>query len=123
MQKVMDSLREHFKPEFINRLDEIIVFNNLDKEQIIKIVDIQLNILKERLLGKKIGLKVTTRAKEFLAEKGYDPHNGARPLKRTIQRYIQDPLALQILEGVFKEGDKLETDLDDKNEKIIFKKI
>ncbi len=123
MQKVMDSLREHFKPEFINRLDEIIVFNNLDKEQIIKIVDIQLNILKERLLGKKIGLKVTTRAKEFLAEKGYDPHYGARPLKRTIQRYIQDPLALQILEGVFKEGDKLETDLDDKNEKIIFKKI
>ncbi|HDP36779.1 MAG TPA: AAA family ATPase, partial [Candidatus Atribacteria bacterium] len=123
MQKVMDSLREHFKPEFINRLDEIIIFNNLDKEQIIKIVDIQLNILKDRLLGKKISLEVTIRAKEFLAEKGYDPHYGARPLKRTIQRYIQDPLALQILEGVFKEGDKLETDLDDKNGKIIFKKI
>jgi len=66
---------------------------------------------------------VTTRAKEFLAEKGYDPHYGARPLKRTIQRYIQDPLALQILEEVFKEGDKLEADLDDKNEKIIFKKL
>jgi len=123
MQKVNDSLREHFKPEFINRLDEIIIFNNLDKEQIIKIVDIQLNILKERLQGKKIGLKVTTRAREFLAEKGYDTHYGARPLKRTIQRYIQDPLALQILEGVFQEGDKLETDLDDKNEKIIFKKL
>ncbi|GAG61867.1 unnamed protein product [marine sediment metagenome] len=73
--------------------------------------------------GKKIGLKVTTRAREFLAEKGYDTHYGARPLKRTIQRYIQDPLALQILEGVFQEGDKLETDLDDKNEKIIFKKL
>jgi ATP-dependent Clp protease ATP-binding subunit ClpA len=66
---------------------------------------------------------VTTKVKEFLAEKGYDPHYGARPLKRTIQRYIQDPLALQILEGIFKEGDKLETDLDDKSEKIIFKKI
>lgn len=123
MQKVSDSLREHFKPEFINRLDEIIIFNNLDKEQIIKIVDIQLNILKKRLLHKKIYLKVTQKIKEFLAEKGYDPHYGARPLKRTIQRYIQDPLALQILEGIFKEGDRLETNLDDKNEKIIFKKI
>jgi len=123
MQKVNDSLREHFKPEFLNRIDEIIIFNNLDKEQIIKIVDIQLSILKERLQDKKIGLEVTTRAKEFLAEKGYDPHYGARPLKRTIQRYIQDPLALQILEEVFKEGDKLEADLDDKNEKIIFKKL
>jgi len=123
MQKVNDSLREHFKPEFLNRIDEIIIFNNLDKEQIIKIVDIQLSILKERLQDKKIGLEVTTREKEFLAEKGYDPHYGARPLKRTIQRYIQDPLALQILEEVFKEGDKLEADLDDKNEKIIFKKL
>ena len=123
MQRVRDSLREHFKPEFINRLDEIIIFNNLDKEQIIKIVDIQLNILKKRLLSKKICLKITQKVKEFLAEKGYDPHYGARPLKRTIQRYIQDPLALQILEGIIKEGDKLETNLDDKNEKIIFKKM
>jgi ATP-dependent Clp protease ATP-binding subunit ClpB len=123
MQKVNDSLREHFKPEFINRLDEIIIFNNLDKGQIIKIVDIQLNILKKRLLSKKIYLKATQKVKEFLAEKGYDPHYGARPLKRTIQRYIQDPLSLQILEGIIKEGDKLETNLDGKNEKIIFKKM
>ncbi len=123
MQKVNDSLREYFKPEFLNRLDEIIIFNNLDKEQIIKIVDIQLNILKKRLVTKKVYLKITQKTKEFIAEKGYDPHYGARPLKRAIQRYVQDPLALQILEGVFKEGDKLETDLDEKNEKIIFKKI
>jgi len=123
MQKVNDSLREHFKPEFINRLDEIIIFNNLNKGQIIKIVDIQLNILKKRLLSKKIYLKVTQKVKEFLAEKGYDPHYGARPLKRTIQRCIQDPLSLQILEGIIKEGDKLETNLDGKNEKIIFKKM
>jgi ATP-dependent Clp protease ATP-binding subunit ClpB len=123
MQKVNDSLREHFKPEFINRLDEIIIFNNLNKEEIIKIVDIQLNILKKRLLIKKVHLKVNQKAKEFLAEKGYDPHYGARPLKRIIQRYIQDPLALQILEGIFQEGDKLETDLDKTNEKIIFKKL
>lgn len=123
MQKVNDSLREHFKPEFLNRIDEIIIFNNLDKEQIIKIVDIQLNILKKRLATKKVYLKVTQKTKEFLAEKGYDPHYGARPLKRTIQRYIQDTLALQILEGIFKEGDKLETDLDKTKEKIIFKKL
>jgi len=123
MQKVNDSLREHFKPEFLNRIDEIIIFNNLNKEEIIKIVDIQLNILKKRLLIKKVYLKVNQKVKEFLTEKGYDPHYGARPLKRTIQRYVQDPLASQILEGVFKEGDKLEANLDEKNEKIIFKKM
>jgi len=123
MQKVNDSLREHFKPEFLNRIDEIIVFNNLDKEQILKIVDIQINILKKRLESKKIDLEITTRVKGFLADKGYDPHYGARPLKRTIQKYIQDPLALQVLEDKYKEGDKLKADLDEKNEKIIFKKL
>jgi ATP-dependent Clp protease ATP-binding subunit ClpB len=123
MQKVNDSLREHFKPEFLNRIDEIIVFNNLNKEDIVKIVDIQINILKERLQGKKIELEITARVKDFLANQGYDPHFGARPLKRTIQRYIQDPLALQVLENKYKEGDKLKADLDDKNEKIYFKKL
>jgi ATP-dependent Clp protease ATP-binding subunit ClpB len=123
MQKVNDSLRERFKPEFLNRIDEIIVFNNLNKEDIVKIVDIQINILKERLQGKKIDLEITTRVKGFLADKGYDLHYGARPLKRTIQKYIQDPLALQILEGTFKEGDKLKADLEDKNEQIFFKKL
>jgi ATP-dependent Clp protease ATP-binding subunit ClpB len=123
MQKVNDSLREYFKPEFLNRIDEIIVFSNLDKEQILKIVDIQINILKKRLESKKIDLEITTRVKGFLADKGYDPHYGVRPLKRTIQKYIQDPLALQILEGIFKEGDKLKADLDEKNEKIFFKKL
>jgi ATP-dependent Clp protease ATP-binding subunit ClpB len=123
MQKVNDSLRKYFKPEFLNRIDEIIVFSNLDKEQILKIVDIQINILKKRLESKKIDLEITTRVKGFLADKGYDPHYGVRPLKRTIQKYIQDPLALQILEGIFKEGDKLKADLDEKNEKIFFKKL
>jgi ATP-dependent Clp protease ATP-binding subunit ClpB len=123
MQKVNDSLREHFKPEFLNRIDEIIVFNNLNQEDIVKIVDIQINILKERLQGKKIELEITPGVKDFLAKQGYDPHYGARPLKRTIQRYIQDPLALQVLENKYKEGDKLKADLDDKNEKILFKKL
>jgi len=123
MQKVFESLREHFKPEFLNRIDEVIVFNNLNKEQIIQIVSIQIDILKKRLKNKKIDLEVTTPVREFLASKGYDPHYGARPLKRVIQKYIQDPLALQILEGVFNEGDKLETDLDKKGEKIFFNKV
>ncbi len=123
LQKVMDSLRQHFKPEFLNRIDEVVVFNNLDKEKIIKIVDIQLDILKKRLQDKKIDLEVTRRVKEFLVEKGYDPHYGARPLKRAIQRYLQDSLALKILEGEFKEGDKIEADLEERNKEIIFRKI
>ncbi len=122
-QKIAESLRENFKPEFLNRIDEIIIFNNLTKEQIIEISNIQINILKKRLKDKKIALKITSQVKEFLAEKGFDTRYGARPLKRTIQRYIQDPLALMILENKFKEGDKVEADLDEKSEKIIFKKL
>jgi len=122
-QKITESLRENFKPEFLNRIDEVIVFNNLSKEQIVEIADIQINILKKRLKDKKIVLEITRQVKGFLAEKGYDSRYGARPLKRTIQRYIQDPLALMILENKFKEGDKVEADLDEKSEKIIFKKL
>ena len=122
-QKIAESLRENFKPEFLNRIDEIIIFNNLTKEQIIEISNIQINILKKRLKDKKIALKITSRVKEFLAEKGFDTRYGARPLKRMIQKYIQDPLALLVLENKFKEGDKVEADLDEKNEKIIFKKL
>ena len=123
MQKVMESLRQHFKPEFLNRIDEIIIFNSLDKEKIISIVDIQLNILQERLQNKKIVLRVNSQVKEFLAEQGYDSHYGARPLKRTIQRYLQDPLALQILEGHFQEGDTIEADLSEDKKKVVFRKI
>ena len=122
-QKITESLRENFKPEFLNRIDEVIVFNNLSKEQIVEIADIQINILKKRLKDKKIVLEITRQVKGFLAEKGYDSRYGARPLKRTIQRYIQDPLALLVLENKFKEGDKVEADLDEKSEKIIFKKL
>ena len=98
-RQIEQVLREHFKPEFLNRIDEIITFNRLGKEQIIEIVDIQLNILRKRLQGMEIDLIVSNRVKEILAERGFDPQFGARPLKRTIQRQLQDPLALQILEG------------------------
>ncbi len=120
-RRVMDSLRASFKPEFLNRVDDIIIFHSLTKEQLTKIVDIQVGYLAQRLKDNHFELEVTERAKEWLAEVGYDPNYGARPLKRAIQRYVEDPLALQILEGVFQEGDRIVVDLDENNH-IIFNK-
>jgi ATP-dependent Clp protease ATP-binding subunit ClpB len=103
-------LRESFKPEFLNRIDETIIFNSLGREQIKSIVDIQLQRLRRNLGERKLALEVTERAKALIADKGYDPVYGARPLKRTIQRLIQDPLAVKILEGEFREGDQVRID-------------
>ena len=107
---VMAVLRDHFKPEFLNRVDEVIVFRALTKEQLASIVDIQLRRLEKRLTERKIALVVTDGARELLAERGWDPVYGARPLKRAIQRLVQDPLAMQMLEGRFVEGDTIEVD-------------
>jgi ATP-dependent Clp protease ATP-binding subunit ClpB len=122
-RQINQILREHFKPEFLNRVDEIVTFNRLDKEQIIQIVDIQLAILKKRLMEKQIDLTVTARAKEILAERGFDPQYGARPLKRTIQKYIQDPLALQMLEGKIKEKDHIKVEFNEKQKEMTFMNI
>jgi ATP-dependent Clp protease ATP-binding subunit ClpB len=111
-QRVTDALRDTFKPEFLNRIDETIIFNNLGREQIKFIVEIQLKRLRQNLAGRKMSLAITDRAQELLAEKGYDPVYGARPLKRAIQRMIQDPLAFKILAGEFKEGDRVNIDSD-----------
>ncbi len=111
-QRVTAVLREAFKPEFLNRIDEIIIFNSLGREQIKAIVEIQLKRLRKNLANRKLALEVTDKGKEFLAEKGYDPVYGARPLKRTIQKLIQDPLAIKILEGEFKDGDHVKIDSD-----------
>ncbi len=110
--RVTVALREAFKPEFLNRIDETVIFNSLGRTQIKEIVEIQLNRLTKLLADKKIGLDLTDKAKEFLVEKGYDPVYGARPLKRTIQRLIQDPLALKLLEGEFHEGERVKIDVD-----------
>src|ERR1043166_6999765 len=110
--RVMASLRDAFKPEFLNRVDEIIIFNNLGREEIKQIVEIQLIRLRKNLAARKLSLEITDGAKALLADKGYDPVYGARPLKRTIQRLIQDPLAVKILEGEFKEGDRVTIDAD-----------
>jgi ATP-dependent Clp protease ATP-binding subunit ClpA len=119
-RQIDQELRDHFKPEFLNRVDEIITFNRLEKEHIIQIVDIQLDILRKRLQEKEIKLIVSTRVKEMLAERGFDAQFGARPLKRTIQRQLQDPLALKILEGKIKEKDKIQVEFEEKNKEIVF---
>lgn len=112
-KRVMDLLRATFKPEFLNRIDEIVTFNSLGPEEIKEIVGIQIGLLSKRLEANKITLKLTDRAEEFLANTGFDPVYGARPLKRAIQRYIQDPLAVKILEGSVKEGDHVTMDARD----------
>lgn len=108
---LMAILRDHFKPEFINRLDDIIFFQPLTKKQILNIVDLQLDMVIQRLAEKKISLKFTDELKTYLADKGYDPNFGARPLKRLIQNQILDELALQIIEGKISEGDTVNIDI------------
>lgn len=119
-KEVRKILESHFRPEFLNRIDEVIIFKPLTKEIILKIVDLQLDQLRLRLEDKKIGLEVTERARELIAERGFDPVYGARPLKRTIQKEIQNPLAMKILSGEFKEGDTVLVDAA--SGEIIFKK-
>lgn len=106
-RRVTEALRGHFRPEFLNRIDEIIIFDRLHEEQITHIVDIQLQRLLDRLLKQNITLTLTDAAKKLLGKEGYDPAYGARPLKRVIQREILDPLSMEILDGKFKEGDKI----------------
>jgi ATP-dependent Clp protease ATP-binding subunit ClpB len=110
-REVMDVLRAHFRPEFLNRVDEIIVFHALSREQMRAIIDIQLRGLMKRLEDRKIRVELTDRAKDLLISEGYDPMYGARPLKRTIQRRVLDPLAMRVLQGDFREGDSVRIDV------------
>ena len=110
-EKVTEALKQHFRPEFLNRIDEIVIFRNLDEKDIERIVDIQLGLLSRRLANRKLRVEVTAEARSTLARRGYDPAYGARPLKRVIQRAIQDPLALALLEGRFGEGDTIVVDV------------
>ncbi|MFH1349793.1 MAG: ATP-dependent chaperone ClpB [Pseudomonadota bacterium] len=112
-RRVMEALRNTFRPEFLNRIDEIVIFNSLGVEEIKRIVDIQIGYLSRRLKDAKIALELTNKAREFLAHTGFDPVYGARPLKRTIQHLIQDPLAMKILEGGVGEGDHVTVDAKD----------
>ena len=118
-EKVMAALKENFRPEFLNRIDEIIIFNYLGKLEIKKIVDLELAKVAERLKNKKIEIQTTESAKEFLAERGFDQNLGARPLKRVIQKQVLDPLSLKIVSGEVKEGERVMVDLEEG--KIIFR--
>ena len=97
--RVMDALRGHFKPEFLNRVDDVVIYRALREKQIGFILDIQLKELDQRLADRRLTLSLSEKARAWLAKRGYDPQYGARPLKRLIQREIQDPLAMRILEG------------------------
>ncbi|MBN1849369.1 MAG: ATP-dependent chaperone ClpB [Deltaproteobacteria bacterium] len=112
-KRVMEAMRNTFRPEFLNRIDETVIFNSLGTEEIKKIVDIQMGYLRKRLADNKITLELTDRAKDYLANTGFDPVYGARPLKRTIQHLIQDPLAMKILEGSISEGSHVSVDVKD----------
>ena len=110
-EKVTEELKRTFRPEFLNRVDEIIVFHALNKEHIKEIADIMLTELRSQLQEMDMELEVTSAAKDFIAEKGFDPDFGARPLRRAIQRYIENPLSEEMLKGRFKEGTKVTVDL------------
>jgi ATP-dependent Clp protease ATP-binding subunit ClpB len=112
-RRVLEALNQEFRPEFLNRVDEIIIFHTLGMEQLVQIVDIQLRRLQALLDDRNVELELTATARQQLAEEGFDPVYGARPLKRVIQRRIQDPLALKMLQGEFRDGDKITADFRD----------
>jgi len=120
--RVMEALRAAFKPEFLNRVDEVIIYRQLGRAEIGRIVQIQLERVKKLVAERRIELTFTDEAKKLLAEKGYDPHYGARPLKRVIQRMVQDPLAVRILEGDFPEGSKILVDARVSGDALEFRK-
>jgi ATP-dependent Clp protease ATP-binding subunit ClpB len=120
-REVTNSLQGYFKPEFLNRVDDIIVFRPLGKEQLVKIVELRLEDLRRQLTERKISLELTDAAKELILAQGYDPNYGARPLKRAIQKVVQDPLALKILDGEVLHGDHVIVEADKKAGKLVFK--
>jgi ATP-dependent Clp protease ATP-binding subunit ClpB len=106
-KRLLDALRQHFRPEFLNRVDDIIVFNSLTREHLYEIVDIQLQNVAKLLKDRKVKLEVTPAVKDRIISEGYDPQYGARPMRRAIQRLIQDPLALKLITGEFTDGDTI----------------
>jgi ATP-dependent Clp protease ATP-binding subunit ClpB len=119
-KRVMDALKAHFKPEFLNRVDDVMIYHQLERSQIGHIAELQLERVKKLLTDRRLDLDVTSEAVDLLSDRGYDPQYGARPLKRVIQRMLQDPLAIQILEGEFPEGSKIRVDIDSAGEGLEF---
>jgi ATP-dependent Clp protease ATP-binding subunit ClpB len=109
-KRVLDELRNHFRPEFLNRVDEIIVFRQLTRKDVAQIVDLQLQGLERQLEKRHLTIELAPAAREFIATQGYDPVYGARPLKRVIQRVLQNPIAMELLEGRYHDGDTIVVD-------------
>jgi ATP-dependent Clp protease ATP-binding subunit ClpC len=107
-EKIMDEAKRQFRPEFLNRLDDIIVFRSLTKPDLIQILDLEAEKVMERLKGKNLNLSLDSKAKDLLVEKGYDPTYGARPMRRSVERYLEDPLAEELLKGTIHEGEPVE---------------
>ncbi|MFV0336724.1 MAG: AAA family ATPase, partial [Chthoniobacterales bacterium] len=117
-EKILEETKRVFKPEFLNRLDDIIVFHTLSKENLIQIVSLEVDKLVERIKAKDVHLQLDESAKNFLIEKGYDPNYGARPMRRTVEKYLEDPMAEEILRGDVKSGDVVLVKLE--NDKLTF---
>ena len=117
-KEVMSELKRHFRPEFLNRVDDVIIFQSLDEEELAKIVDIQLERLGKRLAQQNLTLDVDAAARKLLAKEGYDPQFGARPLKRAVQERILNPLSMKLLEGEFKPGDRIKVTTSDDELKL-----
>jgi ATP-dependent Clp protease ATP-binding subunit ClpB len=111
-ERVLGALRDHFRPEFLNRIDEIVVFGRLDREQLARIVELQVARLHARLAQRGVELELTEAARDLLAREGYDPAYGARPLKRLVQRRIENPLAQRLLAGEIRDGDRVVADAE-----------
>jgi len=121
--KIEKALKATFRPEFLNRIDEVIIFSPLTREQMLKIVDLQMKEVEMRLQEHGISVQLTEKAREWLANEGYDSNLGARPLKRTLQKYIESPLSVSILARDFESGNKVLIDLDENKKEIKFKKV
>ncbi|MEO1842719.1 MAG: type VI secretion system ATPase TssH, partial [Akkermansiaceae bacterium] len=119
--KVTEALRAHFRPEFLNRVDETIIFDRLDREELNQIVSLQLERVRQRLAKQGLSLALSEAANEFIGNQGYDPVYGARPLKRAIQKHLLDPLSLDVLEGNFAEGDVIEAEVE--GGKLVLRKV
>ena len=120
---MLELLRQTFKPEFLNRVDDVIIFRPLSHDDIAKIVDIQIRRVEQLVGERKLSLDVTSAAKQLLVAEGYDPVYGARPLKRAIQRLLQNPLALAVLEGKYSEGDRVRVDRAKDGTHLAFERI
>ena len=117
-EKILEEAKRQFRPEFLNRLDDIIVFRSLPKTDLIQILDLEIAKVMERLKGKNLVLHLDEKAKDLLVEKGYDPMYGARPMRRAVERFLEDPLAEEILKGSLHEGEPVQVTVD--KDKIIF---